>query len=137
MTAEASLAEGEKTAGEGVEWLENKPYDNSDGTMPASPITGVLPPRGKGQYTLKKLHFKSKIPGILAALAPSSSLYLIEEVRWASAQRLLLQHALRTPLMPPLPFFSLPSPSCAGVECVPALQDRAGVGLPVPKDAAH
>ena len=81
MTAEASLAEGEKTAGEGVEWLENKPYDNSDGTMPASLITGVLPPRGKGQYTLKKLHFKSKIPGILAALAPSSSLYLIEEVR--------------------------------------------------------
>jgi hypothetical protein len=81
MTAEASLAEGEKKEGEGVEWLRNEPYDNTDGSLPVSPITGVLPPRGKGQYTLKRLHFKSKVPGILAALAPASSLYLIEEVR--------------------------------------------------------
>jgi len=77
--AEISLAEGEKVAGEGVEWLKNEPYDNTDGSLPVSAITGVKPPVGKGQYTLKRLHFKSKIPWVLSKLAPTDALYLIEE----------------------------------------------------------
>ncbi len=52
MTAHASL---ESSKGdEGIEWIKNEPYDNTDGHLGTSAITGTLVPRNKGQYTLKR-----------------------------------------------------------------------------------
>lgn len=77
MTAEASKS---ATAGaEGVVWLKNEPYDNTDGHLGTSPITNTPIPRNRGQYTLKQLHFASKLPAVLRALAPAKATYLIEE----------------------------------------------------------
>jgi hypothetical protein len=64
---------------EGIEWIKNEPYDNTDGHLGVSEITGTTVPRNKGQYTLKRYHFKSKVPGIVTHLAPSNALFLIEE----------------------------------------------------------
>lgn len=64
---------------EGVEWLKNEPYDNTDGHMGISEITGTPVPKNKGQYTLKRYLLKSKVPSIVAALVPSNALFLIEE----------------------------------------------------------
>lgn len=65
--------------GEGIEWIKNEPYDNTDGHWGTSEITGTVVPRNKGQYTLKRYHFKSKVPSLLAHLAPGNALFLVEE----------------------------------------------------------
>eukprot|EP01029_Cantina_marsupialis_P028221 TRINITY_DN775881_c0_g1_i1.p1 TRINITY_DN775881_c0_g1~~TRINITY_DN775881_c0_g1_i1.p1 ORF type:complete len:305 (-),score=96.94 TRINITY_DN775881_c0_g1_i1:291-1169(-) len=65
--------------GEGVEWLKNEPYDNTDGHMGNSEISGVEIPKTKGQYTLKKYHMASKIPGVVRAMLPKSAMFLYEE----------------------------------------------------------
>jgi hypothetical protein len=54
--------------GEGVEILVNEPYDNTDGHMGVSSISGWVVPRNKGQYTRKHYYCKSKIPGFVSAL---------------------------------------------------------------------
>jgi len=66
--------------GEGVEWVKNEPYDNSNGTgNEVSEISGVTIPKNKGQYTLKKYHVASKVPGFLKTFVPTDSMILIEE----------------------------------------------------------
>jgi hypothetical protein len=46
MTAQASL---EALSGdEGIEWIKNEPYDNTDGHMAVSEITGTTVPKNKG-----------------------------------------------------------------------------------------
>ena len=65
--------------GEGVLILKNEPYDNTDGSMGISQITGRVIPRTKGQYTLKEYHFASKVPGFIKALLPTKALMLVEE----------------------------------------------------------
>lgn len=76
MTAMASRSATSGT--EGVVWLKNEPFDNTDGHMGVSPITNTPIPRVKGQYTLKQLHFASRLPSVLRALAPAKATYLIE-----------------------------------------------------------
>lgn len=48
----------------------------ADGHWGKSPITGVVVPRNKGQYTLKRYHIKSKLPGVGAcsqcSIAPAA-----------------------------------------------------------------
>lgn len=73
MSAEATSGD------EGIEWVTNEPYDNRDGHMPVSPITGVMPPRNAGQYTLKRYLLRSKVPSIVVSLVPSNALFLVEE----------------------------------------------------------
>ncbi|KAF1774568.1 START-like domain [Phytophthora cactorum] len=69
--------------GEGVEILVNEPYDNTDGHMGVSSISGWTIPRNKGQYTRKHYYCKSKIPGFVLRLVrqrcPEDSMVLIEE----------------------------------------------------------
>lgn len=77
MTCQASSEAS--TGDEGIEWLKNEPYDNTDGHWGTSTITGTVVPRNKGQYTLKRYHFKSKVPSVLSALAPANALFLVEE----------------------------------------------------------
>ena len=58
-------ASKENTNGDtGVEILTNEPFDNE---------------RGSGQYTHKIYHMGSKVPAIVAALMPASSLKLVEK----------------------------------------------------------
>ncbi len=64
---------------EGIEWIKNEPYDNTDGHWGTSSITGTVVPKNKGQYTLKRYHFKSKVPALLVSLAPADALFLVEE----------------------------------------------------------
>eukprot|EP01029_Cantina_marsupialis_P014733 TRINITY_DN3232_c0_g1_i1.p1 TRINITY_DN3232_c0_g1~~TRINITY_DN3232_c0_g1_i1.p1 ORF type:complete len:286 (-),score=67.14 TRINITY_DN3232_c0_g1_i1:141-998(-) len=73
------LSEENTGGGEGVEWLKNEPYDNTDGHLTVSEISGVEIPKTKGQYTLKKYHIASKIPGVVRAMLPKSSMFLYEE----------------------------------------------------------
>jgi hypothetical protein len=68
-----------RAGSEGIEWIKNEPYDNTDGRWGASALTGTVVPRNKGQYTLKRYHFKSKVPGILVSVAPANALFLVEE----------------------------------------------------------
>ena len=57
-------ASAENTKGsEGVVWLKNEPFDNTDGHMGVSPISGTTVPRARGQYTLKEYHLESRVPG--------------------------------------------------------------------------
>lgn len=77
MTARVS---SEATAGdEGIEWLANEPYDNTDGAAPLSRYTGTPVPRGRGQYTLKRLLLRSKVPALVRHLVPADALFLVEE----------------------------------------------------------
>ncbi|KAE8886023.1 hypothetical protein PF005_g16587 [Phytophthora fragariae] len=69
--------------GEGVEILVNEPYDNTNGHMGVSSISGWVVPRSKGQYTRKHYYCKSKIPGFVSAFCPEDSMVLIEEA-WNS-----------------------------------------------------
>lgn len=69
--------------GEGVEILKNEPYDNTDGHMGVSAISGWTVPRNKGQYTLKHYYVKSRIPSVVSAFCPEDSMVLIEEA-WNS-----------------------------------------------------
>lgn len=77
MIAEKSLAATGKDGG--VEWLSNEPFDNTDGHWGVSPITGVVVPQTRGQYTLKRYHLKSKLPAVVCATMPSSATHLVEE----------------------------------------------------------
>ena len=75
---------GEETSGdEGIEWLANEPYDNTSGTAPPSRFSGTAVPTNKGQYTLKRYHFRSRLPSIVCHLVPGSALDLVEEA-WNS-----------------------------------------------------
>lgn len=77
MVAKLSL---EATTGdEGIEWIKNEPYDNTDGHLGTSAITHTPVPRNKGQYTLKRYLLRSKVPSIVAHLVPTNALFLIEE----------------------------------------------------------
>ncbi|CAI5717121.1 hypothetical protein KXD40_007419 [Peronospora effusa] len=69
--------------GEGVEILVNEPYDNRDGHLGISSLSGWNIPHNKGQYTRKHYYCKSKIPGFVSALCPEDSMVLIEEA-WNS-----------------------------------------------------
>ena len=86
MHSSESETNGEK--GEGVEVLKNEPYDNTDGHMGKSVNSGVQVPRNAGQYTLKHLHFASKLPSYLASIVPSDCMVLIEEA-WNAYPRCL------------------------------------------------
>lgn len=77
MTARVS---SEATVGdEGIEWLANAPYDNTDGMAPPSRFTGTPVPRDSGQYTLKRLLLRSKVPALVRHLVPANALWLLEE----------------------------------------------------------
>lgn len=65
--------------GEGVEIIENRPYDNEDGSLGISEISGVEIPRNKGQYTLKRYYIASRVPSYVRAIVPTDSLVLVEE----------------------------------------------------------
>ncbi|GLD95879.1 hypothetical protein PINS_up004557 [Pythium insidiosum] len=69
--------------GEGVEILVNEPYDNTDGHMGVSPISGWTVPKNKGQYTRKHYYCRSHIPSVVSAFCPEESMVLIEEA-WNS-----------------------------------------------------
>lgn len=73
MTARSSQEETGKEAGEGIEILENKPYEEND------PINEHKMP--KGQYTYKIMHMKSKLPSAVAMIVPDS-LTDIHEKSW-------------------------------------------------------
>lgn len=61
----AEASKNETGGGEGIEVLENKPYENEE--------------NGKGQYTLKKYHLASRVPTFLKWVAPKGSLEFQEE----------------------------------------------------------
>lgn len=65
LYAVAEASKNETGGGEGVEVLENKPYENDDGE--------------KGQFTHKIYHLKSKVPGIIRTIAPKGSLEVHEK----------------------------------------------------------
>lgn len=65
LYAVAEASKNETGGGEGVEVLENKPYENEDGE--------------KGQYTHKIYHLKSKVPAIIRSVAPKGSLEVHEK----------------------------------------------------------
>ena len=70
----------EHTSGdEGIEWIKNEPFDNTDGHLGTSAITGTVVPRSKGQYTLKRYLLRSKVPSLVAHLVPANALFLVEE----------------------------------------------------------
>ena len=66
--AEASL--NETGGGEGVEVLNNEPYDNI-------PLLGGK--FNKGQYTKKVYHLASKVPGLVKWIMPKGALEILEE----------------------------------------------------------
>jgi len=66
LYAVAEASKSETGGGEGVEVVSNEPYEK-DGE--------------KGQYTHKIYHLKSKVPNILAKIAPKDSL-LVKEEAW-------------------------------------------------------
>lgn len=65
--------------GEGVEWVKNEPFDNTDGHMGISELSGVEVPRAKGQYTLKRYHLASHIPYVVQKMLPADAMMLVEE----------------------------------------------------------
>jgi len=66
----AEASKNETGGGEGVEVLENKPYED----IPL--LNGKFT---KGQYTYKIYHLASKVPGWIKMIAPKGSLELHEE----------------------------------------------------------
>lgn len=70
MTAKSSQEETGKNAGEGIEIVENRPYDVDD------PINEHRMPAG--QYTHKIMHLRSKLPSYVSALVPDSLTDVIE-----------------------------------------------------------
>uniref|UniRef100_G3NPK9 Phosphatidylinositol transfer protein alpha isoform n=1 Tax=Gasterosteus aculeatus aculeatus TaxID=481459 RepID=G3NPK9_GASAC len=66
LYAVAEASKSETGGGEGVEVIRNEPYEKDGET---------------GQYTHKIYHLKSKVPDILAKLAPKGSL-VVEEEAW-------------------------------------------------------
>lgn len=66
MTAKAS--EEETGDGEGIEVVKNEPFD--------------CPKRGKGQYTMKKIHIASRIPRWIRAFSSGLSKLCMVEESW-------------------------------------------------------
>lgn len=62
----AKISKQQTGHGEGIEIIENKPFDDEN---------------GKGQYTHKILHIGSKIPGWIKSFLPSSALQ-VDEKAW-------------------------------------------------------
>lgn len=60
----AEASKNETGGGEGIEVIENYPYDDN---------------RGKGQYTLKNYHLASRVPKAAKMIAPKGSLEFREE----------------------------------------------------------
>ena len=75
----AQISAVETSGDEGIEWLANEPYDNLTGTAAPSRFSGTAVPVNKGQYTLKRYLFRSRLPSIVAHLVPSNALFLVEE----------------------------------------------------------
>ncbi|KAK8808570.1 hypothetical protein WA158_008471 [Blastocystis sp. Blastoise] len=69
------------TGDEGVEWLVNESFDNTDGHMGKSSISGVEIPHKKGQYTHKRYYLSSWLPKAITYLLPKKLSY-IEEESW-------------------------------------------------------
>ena len=79
-TPQVAKVSAEHTSGdEGIEWIKNEPYDNTDGHLGVSAVTGTKVPRNKGQYTLKRYLLRSKVPSIVTHLVPTNALFLVEE----------------------------------------------------------
>jgi len=70
LYAVAEASKAETGGGEGVEVLQNEPYDN----VPL--LNGKFT---KGQYTKKIYHLASKVPGWIKMIAPTGSLEIHEE----------------------------------------------------------
>jgi singapore isolate B (sub-type 7) whole genome shotgun sequence assembly, scaffold_6 len=83
------LQENVTGGGEGVIILKNEPFyfgmsvnprfDNTDGHMGISPVSGITVPKAKGQYTLKHYLLASMFPSVVKAVLPKDALYLVEE----------------------------------------------------------
>jgi hypothetical protein len=65
--------------GAGVVVLKNEPYDNTDGHMGTSELSGYEVPKNKGQYTLKQYFLGSRVPGWLRFILPGDLFFLYEE----------------------------------------------------------
>lgn len=65
--------------GEGIEIVEMHDYDNLDGHMGVSDVSGQEIPRTKGVYCKKIWHLASRVPGYVKALLPGTMLKVIEE----------------------------------------------------------
>lgn len=78
MLLKATQKVSENT-GEGIVWVKNEPFDNIDGKMAKTEITGTMPPVGKGQYTVKEYHVRSRLPAFVRAFLPTNAMILIEE----------------------------------------------------------
>lgn len=70
MTAKSSQEETGKNAGEGIEILENRPYEPDD------PVNTYNMPAG--QFTHKVMHLKSKLPTFIAMMVPISMTDIVE-----------------------------------------------------------
>ena len=57
----------------------NPRFDNTDGHMGISPVSGITVPKAKGQYTLKHYLLASMFPSVVKAVLPKDALYLVEE----------------------------------------------------------
>ena len=58
--------------GEGVEWLQEEEYDNTDGHMTCD-VPGYSPPKNKGVFTLKHYLIGSKLPSWFSNLLPKGN----------------------------------------------------------------
>ena len=65
--------------GEGVEWEINEEFDNRDGHMGISPITGVEIPHEKGMYTKKIYRIYNSLPKAIAFFLSKDLLTFTEE----------------------------------------------------------
>ena len=71
MVAVAS-EEGTKAGDGGVVVLKNEAYDNTDGHLGVSEISGNVIPKNKGQYTLKQYFLGSRVPTWLTYVLPGT-----------------------------------------------------------------
>ena len=78
MVAVAS-EEGTKAGDGGVVVLKNEAYDNTDGHLGVSEISGNVIPKNKGQYTLKQYFLGSRVPTWLTYVLPGDLFFLYEE----------------------------------------------------------
>ena len=65
--------------GEGVEWAVNEPFDNTDGHMGISEITGVEIPHEKGMYTKKIYRIYNSLPRAITFFLSKDLLTFTEE----------------------------------------------------------
>jgi len=74
----ARMSKEQTGHGEGVEVVENRPYE-LDGNDGASEGAGSPDPNEKGHYTHKIYHIGSRLPGWIKAIAPTSALQVSEK----------------------------------------------------------